>query len=259
MHCMMRGNITNLKSIINILVNGTASWQLYYIVVLFQLVLVTPILFYLQEKNITFYNMLYIVTPLWMLIKYYVRLDFLYESQFPRCIEYLAFYLLGLQLGAKKCSLRIPAQQSLRVLLFMLLMLSFLEGKLWLLSGNTTMAMTQGKFSSYAYALCFIFYLVSKCKGENVRTYSIYSNAICKKILNMLPTTGNYSYGIFYIHCLILFCCDRLWSSIVGRPEISGIIYCFVIFSAVYIISFVLVYGGREIFGKKYAKIIGLI
>lgn len=45
----------------------------------------------------------------------------------------------------------------------------------------------------------------------------------------------------------------------VGRPEISGIIYCFAIFSAVYIISFVLVYGGTKIFGKKYAKIIGLI
>ncbi|MBU3188423.1 acyltransferase [Clostridium bowmanii] len=244
----LKGSI--LKVLIKIMV-GQAAAPLYYIVVLMQLVLITPILIKCVSNK--YLNLMtFCITPIYLVMVYvYTYLTKqqlpLYGTIFP---AWLIFYYLGLYIKINGFASPKKEKASSHAILLVLgaLVLSLIEGYI-LLHSEMTMAFasSQIKASSFIYALSIInLILVLKAKDVKIKEGFIKKDGIITKI-------GNYSYGIFYVHLFWLVIIEKLTEHI---PYIHSIlpIYELIQISITLALSILTIIATRKIIGKKQAS-----
>lgn len=237
-----------IKIIFNIIV-GKASTPMYYIVVLIQLVLITPWLIKCVSRK--YLNiMAFLITPVCLIILYsfsYFTKQQLphYETVFP---TWFIFYYLGLYIKVKGPVIRKKQSSITGALLIVLgaLVFSIMECYLMLYLGFPVgFASSQIKVSSFLYSISLI-NLIFVVKGQHVK--------IREGIVTKL---GNYSYGIFYIHCFWLLILSKAMSYI---PLIYNIlpIYQLIEVSAALALSTLSIIVVNKIMGKKLSsKLLG--
>lgn len=234
------GNEINWIKLLGKIILGKASAPFYYIVVLIQLTFLTPWLARIIKKKSIVSRMLWFITPGYLVFIYVwnfitKKQPLFYETPF---MAWFVFYYLGLQVrnGMKlKCNL------------------GFVIGT-WILSCFEAFALrmlgmevgfytSQITFGSFLYATAVIGLIL-----KNAEKNMLNKTSVIKKI-------GDCSYGVFYIHMLIL--------SIVKRFIINEnwLIVSMVRFIFTALISFAIVYMGQLLLKKheKALRIVGLI
>lgn len=227
-----------LRHIVYALICGKAATPFYYIVVMIQLTIITPWLVRNRKK------WMYLVTPTYLVIIYIYNIatgtvPLFYETLFP---AWFFFYLFGMD-----CRSGNIGKWRERVnIIWVAIALCASITEVFILKGigcTDGFVTSQIKFGSFMYTAALVLWLLKK-KAESRR--------------NILSITGDYSYGIFYCHMLILWIVRK-------AIELTGLNYiwilnfglCFVITA---IVSLLFVWTVRSVAYKlNFEKVLTLI
>lgn len=247
------GNIS-YRRIIYSLCCGKAATPLYYIVVLIQLTLLTPWLAIFKNRR-----WMYVITPIYLVFLYIYNM---YTGQMPRLYETLfpawfLFYIMGMDCRIGKWDNIISRIKAWFVPIAILL--SVIEALLLLNAGcEVGFASSQIKFSSFIYAMVIASVAMRRKDCAKQNTGKI-QRLLVSFFERLLASVGDCSYGIFYVHMLVLMVARKA-ETIVGLSEIwiVNFLLCFVLTACG---SFAIVFGVRKIAervgAEKYLKIIG--
>ena len=244
LYLVLRGKLH--QNVLGTLIAGDASWQLYYIIVLLQCVMLTPMLIKFNGGI----KLSVIVSLVYMLIKYYYLYKGMKWFSFPLCVEYLPFYTLGILAGnsTKKVKLKCSKISKPSILLFAAA--SFVEAVVWNNQGKQVMAMSQGKITSYCFAMSVIMFFLVRATNINEETVVQFSNRVLIKI-------GDLSYGIFFVHMLFVYVIQKVWN-LMNFDIDNGLIYCTLNFVVVVTGSCLMVLVINRILPKKMAIWLGV-
>ena len=182
------------KNVLFDFLTGRAVAPLYYILVLFQLTLLTLYILKKKEKK-----WMYLITPIYLSVVYIWTIitdapPKLYGTFFP---AWLLFYLLGIDCRAGKLERYVQKSGCLWVMIA--LCIELLEVAVMSIGGcSITLASSQLKFSSCLYAVTILLYLK---KNESKIQYN---TCICK--------VGDCSFGIYFLHCMVLWIIQKMLS-----------------------------------------------
>lgn len=173
---------------------GKSATPFYYIIVLVQLMLITPWLVRIVKQNGIISKILWLVTPVYLVYLYtwnYIvgTSPHLYETLFP---AWFGFYYLGIQI---RCGWKLKSNG---YAVMGTLLLSCIEAVCLQAGGlDIGFCISQITVGSFLYSLTMIGWLLKKSKNS----YMGYS---------VLSKIGDCSYGIFYIHMAILMIVGKL-------------------------------------------------
>jgi peptidoglycan/LPS O-acetylase OafA/YrhL len=215
---------------------------LYYIVVLIQLVIITPILIKcISNKYLNL--MVFLITPIYLVLIYaYAYITNhqmpLYGTLFP---AWLVFYYLGLYIKIKGYPISKKEKPATGAVIAVLaaLIFSIIECYFMLYLGlEDGFASSQIKISSFLYSLSII-NLIFVLKDYNF-----------KRKLNNITKIGDYSYGIFYVHCFWLLIINEV---IIFIPGIHNIlpVYQLTQLSITLALCIISIIVTNKIIGKK--------
>ena len=245
LYLALRGKLH--QNILETLITGDASWHLYYIIVLLQCVMLTPMLVKFNRWGVT---LLVIAFLGYMLIKY----SYLYHGMkwlsFPLCVEYLPLYTLGILAGNSTERMKLKSSKILMFGIYLFAGVSFVEAAIWNIQGKQAMAMSQGKVASYCFAMSVVLFFLVRATNINKETVMQFSNRVLIKI-------GNLSYGIFFVHMLFVYMIQRIWN-LMNFDITNGLIYCVLNFVAVVTGSYLMVFVMNKILPKKMASYLGM-
>lgn len=234
------GGIDIKKYFINLLTTGAAP-TLYYIFVYIQFVLLTPLLGKLLHKEWWWLGLL--VSPLALIIRYYWLFSGVTPNKYISaiwgvcCLGWFLFYYLGLYFGNMAKDKKYNIAKLVSVYL-VAIAIQILEGYGWYKLGETNCG-TQLKLS--ALLTNSIFVLIA---------YYYISNKNIKGKNKFLIIIGDYSFGIYLAHIMIIMVLNKLWFWV----NIPFIIQAIIVLT----ITLICVILGRKICGKKISRYLGL-
>lgn len=243
---VLSGGNVSIRQIIYSLCFGKATAPLYYIVVMIQLTMLTPWLVKFKNRG-----WLYAVTPFYLVLLYVFNvitgeMPRLYETFFP---AWFLFYILGMDCRNGKLDNVISMIKKRYFIIAFAI--SVIEAGILLKAGcSAGFASSQIKFSSFIYTAVIALVLMKtkdNAKQENGR------------IQRLLSSIGDCSYGIFYVHMLVLLIVKKV-VTLAGLPQIwiLNFLFCFVLTACG---SYALVLGVKKlaerIGAEKCLKIIG--
>lgn len=182
---------------------GKAATPLYYIVVLLQLTILTPLLIRAIKKRSFLNKVLWLITPTYLI--YIYAYNFLrgseprfYGTLFP---AWFVFYYLGLSIKIHGLNYAGEVFGKIRYIVLSVAF-SFVEAGMLIAMGcDSSFACSQIKVSSFLYAFCLCLWFCKLSRKE------------CKEgtIRKVLHHVGDRSYGVFYVHCFILMILTRVY------------------------------------------------
>lgn len=200
----------DVQQIIFKLLTGRATTIYFFIIVISQLYIITPLLQCINRRR---YGLILVLTlnVISLLSAYLSRLYFNYWIPVSSAFySWIIFYEVGLLVGS-----RVPklfATKTIRIVILpailVTLLISGLETKILLSKyGYMYFAISPTKYSSFLYSACIIlgFLFVRECFHHWPK---------------LLVTIGYYSFGIYLMHVLVL-------GKVVNLVQKSGIIYSF--------------------------------
>lgn len=185
----------SVRHIIYSLCFGKAATPLYYIVVMVKLTLLTPWLVKLKKRR-----WLNAVTPIYLVMLYIFNII---TGEMPRLYEtffsaWFIFYIMGMDCRNRKWDNVISRMKNWYIPIG--LCISFAEAVVLLKAGcDGGFALSQIKISSFLYTAVIALVLMN---GKN-------RNHESKTINNILASIGYCSYGIFYVHMLVLLLLEK--------------------------------------------------
>ncbi|MHC4397297.1 MAG: acyltransferase [Planctomycetota bacterium] len=237
----------NIYQIIRKLLTGTASNVYYFIIVIVQLYIITPLLQYINHRP---------YGPMLIFILNAVYLSALYLSRtcdtighlpvyLPFC-SWMLFYEIGLIIG--NSDNKIFAQKNIHLFILPAILLSMLisemEGMVLLSKyNNLSFAISPVKYSSFLYSICII-------------AGFLFIRSRVKYWPKFLVVVGNYSFGIYLIHIFVL--------KVVGIIQKINVIYSFqplyqfIVVSMTVSICFVLISVAQKLLPESFChKVLG--
>lgn len=211
-----------LQYILYAIICGKSATPFYYVIVMMQLTIITPWLIRCRKK------WMYLVTPAYLTIIYTYNIvtgtvPLFYETLFP---AWFFFYLLGMDCRSGNIGKLLKNVKNVKgywitIALFVSVAEAFVLNKVGCADG---FVVSQIKFGSFLYATALVLWLLKKKNEPRSNIFSI---------------AGDYSYGIFYCHILILWGIRKI-IEIAGLNEIWMMYFglCF-IFTAVGSFTFV--------------------
>lgn len=195
------GNKDSIREYVVDIITGGAAPQLYYILVLVELTLLTPFLVAAMEKkyfgrwtDVVFLS----ISPIYSLfISIYVLFNYAPPQYFGVWfVPWISFYYFGMVHKRRKGSSLMPKASKLVICLLFLVICQFLSVHLLKENGiDLGWLVSQNRFLSTVYAyivIIFCCYLENKNKSTNV-------------LSNYLVKLGDLSYGIFYVHYIYVY------------------------------------------------------
>ena len=237
-----KGEEINWLGVIYRFIVGKSVTPFYYIIVLFQLTLLTPFLVKLVKEKGIISKLLWLVTPIYLVYVYAWNFmkgssPRLYETLFP---AWLGFYYLGIQV---KCGLKMNGRKWILAIMFLF---SCFEALFLCHCG-----MGQGFYTSQITAGSFLY--TGAFIGVLLQEESRWDRKE-----SILSRIGDCSYGIFYIHMIILMLVGKFVSRIPWLDS-NWVLYWGMRFILTSAISFVVVGVSQKCMGKKMLKWIGFV
>lgn len=252
---ILKGGCVDWLEIAIRIITGRASTPLYYILVLLQMTLLTPVLFRIVKAKGVAYRLLWLLTPSYLMCIYFSNINTGqifdgYGTLFP---AWFVFFYLGLNVQIHKDDWEKCAKRFGRwYYIFGALVLSILEGWLLLRLGCSRLATSQVKYSSFLYTGFFILLLFRKHMEGNKK---LRENRI-------LVLAGDCSYGVFYIHCFILMVVGK-GCEFIGMSDgwLFHFIVCFVLTASASVgfVAFIQWLSSKSSILKKLAGLVGII
>lgn len=236
------------QNILETLITGGASWHLYYIIVLLQCVMLTPMLVKFNGWGGVILSV--VAFQGYMLIKYSCLWQGMKWLSFPLCVEFLPFYTLGILAGNSTERMKLKSSKISMFGIFLFAGVSFVEAAIWNNHGMQIMAMSQGKVASYCFAMSVVLFFLVRDTNINEETVIRFSNRVLIKI-------GNLSYGIFFVHMLFVYMIKKVWNFI-NFDINNGLIYCVLNFVVVVTGSYLMAFVMNKILPQKIASRLGM-
>lgn len=241
--------ISVLKTIAKIPL-GLSSGHLYYILVLLQLTIITPFLIKVIQSNRKGSKVLFLVTPLYLLLLYVYNAVFkeqflLYQTFFP---AWFVFYYCGLWVKFKgyKSLFKTHVIRKSIILCLLALLASIIEAYALLgFDFSVGFASSQIKVSSFIYTFALINLLIVVKPYCNIKKNT------------WLSTIGDYSYGVYYVHMVWVIIGNKILSTV---TFIDNILPVYQILQLLFTIAFsmVSIWATRKVLGKGIsARLLG--
>jgi len=202
----------NVYQVIFKLMTGRACYPYYpyfFIIMIAQLYVITPLLHYINRKPYGL-TLVLILNIIGLLLQYLSRLFKViwYPAGTLPFYSWIIFYTIGLLIGSR--DKKIFASKNMRVFILPAVLVSLLiaelEGIVVLSKyGNMFFAVSATRYSSFLYSTCIIFGF-------------LYVRERFRYQPRFLVAIGNYSFGIFLIHMIVL-------NRVVNIVQKSNIIY----------------------------------
>lgn len=228
----------NIKTIIVNLATGQVVNIYYYIIVLLQLILITPLIVRLEK--IKFCRMiLWSITPISLLVFYWFNLVYGKTISYPwyalPFVMWFVFYYYGYLLGNNKhLETKIFSNIKVNIILYIVFLgLSMVEG--YIINskfGLLSFASSQIKISSFLASL----FLINTLFG--FKKY-------IKNGMKVLEILGNASFGIYLIHYILLSIVNKFFGS-----KIPPVLLFLVLLTS----SMIVIVVTKRIVGRKYSK-----
>ena len=228
------------RYVVNILTTF-ASPILYYVFVYIQLVLLTPLLGNVLKKK--YWYLVFIISPLTLLPFYYWSFNGITPNKYLNtilvvgCFRWVTFYYLGLYLKSRTPKKNYDLKKLIPLYLFTII-IQILEGYIWL-QHTLVSAGTHSKLSAMLTSAVFI-----------LMTYQYINTEKWKGKNKFLVTIGNYSFGIYLSHYLLIDIFSKflpIWDKI--PFGVNSLI--------IFILSLSIVMLGKRIFGEKISRYLG--
>lgn len=239
----------NLKIILINLLTGQIVSIYYFVIVLIQLILITPILMLVIDNKIA-KMILGLITPITLILFYIITLLFNIDIKFPYYALpfpiWILFYYYGILVGNDKELENTISKNIIKNVVFyiLLLLISIVEAFILYFRFNLySFAISQIKISSYlcTYFLINIFiWLKSNINKKRHRR-------------STLIGIGNYSFGIYLIHMFVLDIVIKIYNKL---PNTIVPIYLITVTTITILICFLIIWLTKKIIGNKYAKLI---
>lgn len=228
----------SMKRLLFNLATAKGAATLYFIFVYVQMVLLTPIFLKLMKPRMG-WVMFCAIPVLLFVIKGFTPphpvLAWVWKSSF---LLWYPYYLLGLWLGNGVIKVKIPIALIL-VCLCLSIVLQMGEGW-WIHSKGMGNPGTQLKITSFITSMCLM-----------PIAYGFINRVKLNPRCILLSTIGDYSFGIFLVHLLIISILKTFnFYDIIPFPINSVVILA---------ISYVLIYIVSKVAGKKYSRWLGII
>jgi surface polysaccharide O-acyltransferase-like enzyme len=242
-HEAIKTHDIDVQQIIFKLLTGRATTIYFFVIVICQLYIITPLLQYINRKRYGLILVL-ILNVVSLLSAYLSRLFFNYW--FPASSTFylwIIFYEIGLLIGNRGNKTSIPKNMHIFILpaILICLLISGLEASILLSKyDDWYFAVAPVKYSSFLYSVCVIFGFLF------VRERFSYWP-------KLLITIGNYSFGIYLIHVLVL-------GKVVNLVQKSNIIYSsqslyqFTVVLITIAICFVLISITRKLLPESFCR-----
>lgn len=227
------GDLSSIQEVIIMYLNGTAAPQLYYIVVLLQLTILTPLVIKLDKYKYAKYIM-WLISPIYYIIMYCA--DFQIPMRQTWFVAWFIFYYAGIKL--QKAEVRLKTGYIFVCMIGALCLSVASSFGLLNFYNNYGIAVTQMKISSILFAFSIIIFI---CRYKD--------KYISNK--NIFVKLGDMSYGIFYIHVFALTIPGAIFSLL--NPPLPLVFLQFIeLVSALGISYIVLVIMKKVLRGKSY-------
>lgn len=241
---VMKKEVPSISDITYQIVTGDAIVIGYFIIVLIQFTLITPILYKISSIN---KNIMSLVVISIIGVSYTYITTFIFPSsklsQFPYSalpfIVWYPFYHLGFMLNKYKPKININHSY---IILIGMLSLSVLEGFYVGSGGNSSFAVSQLKSTSIIMSviLCII----------------IYKNISFNFTNKFLLTSGKYSFGIYLMHILVMRLIYKA-SGVINRNNFSEVLYCIAVAALAFFISLLSCIVIGKLLGNRSKLLIG--
>lgn len=181
-------NPLNTKRVIDVLFFGGAFFPLYFLSVMIQLKLLTPLIVKLHRKNQMNKILLLGITPLYLCILYFIyhttgKQPWIYAQIFP---AWFLFYYMGIFMREREGKVNIHSLNLAGLLiagLALMLLESLFIYEIWEIP---FFAVSQIKFSSFLFTVCIVLVLLKS-----------YTHSYSR---NFLAKVGEVSFGIYLLH-----------------------------------------------------------
>ena len=232
-----------LSALVKNLLCANATTTLYYIFVYIQFVLLTPLLGKLAKSP---YRQLgWLIAPLSVILFKYIpvfgdiqlgkHIELFWNDA---CLGWFTFYYLGLILGNRIIDRQFNIR-NLAVLYCTSLLLQMAEGYLWF-TVDPAGCGSQLKLSSILSSTIFMLII-----------YCVLNRGSNEPKSTLLCTIGDYSFGIYLVHMMILKAMEPLdFYSVIPYPITSLIVLS---------VSFIFCYISSAVLGKKASRWAGLV
>ena len=242
---ILTANYFSVKSTIKNLIFGKAFVQLYFIIVLIQIIFLLPFIVKTIDQKVL-RILMFTVTPAYLAILYvYIyKTNSMLQNGGVFFATWFIFYYLGLLIRSLNISPSYFKSKLKFLVIAYIIMLSASIVESFLIYRNLSLlnfAISQMKYSTFAMSLLFIIVLFSL--SETIKVSS----------KNILVTIGNYSFGIYLAHCLILRWLTRL--SFLSKIT-NQLAYTLFTSSLVLVITLAVCIVGKKALGK-FSYIVG--
>ena len=231
------------SALVKNLLCANATTTLYYIFVYIQFVLLTPLLGKLAKSP--YRHLGWLIAPLSVILFKYIpvfgniqlgkHIELFWNDA---CLGWFTFYYLGLILGNRIIDRQFNIR-NLAVLYCASLLLQMAEGYLWF-TVDPAGCGSQLKLSSILSSTIFMLII-----------YCVLSRSSHEPKRRLLCTIGDYSFGIYLVHMMILKAMEPLdFYSVIPYPITSLIVLS---------VSFIFCYISSAVLGKKASRWAGLV
>ncbi len=198
-HTAIKNDDINVQKMVFKLLAGGASYHFYFIIMIAQFYMMTPILQYISRRRYG-NELIFVLNIVYLSFLYNLRLHNHWLAEYPYYLVHTpflgwtVFYQIGLWVGNNDNKILISKNERLFILpaILVSLLLAGIES-INILSkyNNLDLAVCVLKYSSFLYSICIILGFIL------IREYFKYWP-------KFLTTIGNYSFGIYLIHTIIL-------------------------------------------------------
>ncbi len=194
LNIVVNHHVYSLKSLMMILLLGKASVPLYYCVLYFLFIIITP--FVIKRMNNRFWNLVfYAVMPLWYIIIYYFQIkhNYSYSHWGILPFSWFFYFYLGLKMQHRHVKMSWFLTITLVIAGFILEMIEM--SVLYSVTQNNYFSVTPLRYSTILYMYGFILIFLKLDKLDN---------DFYKFTFKPLISLGNNSFGIYLSHMAIL-------------------------------------------------------
>jgi len=233
----------NPDNIIKKLFTGGTSMQLYFIIVLSQLIILTPIMVKtINNKVIKIF--IFSITPITIICTYIYT--FFTKQVFPYTFfpftSWILFYYFGLLIRNLNISYDFFKSKLKLIIPIYVISISFSIVEGILIYNNLKLfdlAISQLKITSIITSFALILLTLSLKNSFTISSH------------NILSKIGDYSFGIFFIHSIFIMLFNTLN---VSKYINSQIIFTFIMFCIVSFLSFIIIALCRKTIGNKISS-----
>lgn len=185
--------------IISKIVKGNIAPHLYFVLVLLQFAIITPLL--IKIENTKWEKLIWVITPI------YIFINFIYALHFKTTIDsnqlffpcWIIYYFLGLKLNSLKINKMGKFNKKIYIIAFIFLLISILDSiLLHKLHMESNYVYSQIRLGMIPYILLIAFIIQN---NQFVNTFN-------SKFLKFI---GDYSYGIYYVHIFFIMVINKIY------------------------------------------------